>query len=232
MIAYHYQHWKLWLCNLLFCMWNANDENHKRLTHNWLKGKRIAAVGCRAISSAHVGNVGLYHSSSGTTSMLTVQYFQLLFRKISHEGHVLFFIFAAMASPLPPSSSSVLSNSSVLTVVAYLYSTLPWSLLHLQSLQDSIFTVFKMRTPYGREGKLGDACSEHEFLSYHQVFGCAGLSSNPTMSFLMKQRVGDLLGALAAERSWAGAVAVLPPADPANPVQQSSSSWHWGHVLS
>lgn len=175
MIAYHYQHWKLWLCNLLFCMWNANDENHKRLTHNWLKGKRIAAVGCRAISSAHVGNVGLYHSSSGTTSMLTVQYFQLLFRKISHEGHVLFFIFAATASSLPPSSSSVLSDSSVLTVVACLYSTLPWSLLHLQSLQDSIFTVSKMRTPYGKEGKLGDACSEHEFLSYHQVFGCVGL---------------------------------------------------------
>lgn len=175
MITYHYQHWKLWLCNLLFCVWNANDENHKPLTHNWLKGKRIAAVGCRAISSAHVGNVGLYHLSSGTTSVLTVQYFQLLFRKISHEGHVLFFVFAATASPLPPASSSVLSDSSVLTVVAYLYSTLPWSLLHLQSLQDSIFTVSKMRTPYGREGKLGDACSEHEFLSYHQVFGCAGL---------------------------------------------------------
>lgn len=213
MITYRYQHWKLWLCNLLFCVWNANDENHKPLTNNWLKGKVIAAVGCRAISSTHVANVGLYHSPLGTASVLTVQYFQLLFRKISHEGHILFFIIAATASPLPPSSFSVLSDSSVLTVVAYyLYATLPWSRLHLQSLQDSIFAVSKLRAPCGREGKPGNDIPPSFWLAAPRAALGSGaqlagpkalLSSNPTVSFLMSWRVGELLGALAAERSWA-----------------------------
>ena len=92
----------------------------------WLKGKTIAAVGRRAISLARIADVGLSHSPSASASLLTVQYFQLFLEKMSHEGRVLFFFIAAVASPLPSSSLSVLNDSSVLTVVAYyLHSTLP-----------------------------------------------------------------------------------------------------------
>lgn len=56
------------------------------------------------------------------------------------RGMFLSFI-AAMASPVPSSSFSVPSYSSVIAVAYYLQSTLLWILPHLQSLQNSVSSL-------------------------------------------------------------------------------------------
>lgn len=176
MITCHYQHCTLWwLCNLLLYMWNAKYDNHKALTYVLSLAKR------KDNSSSKLQSYQFsMHSQSGTIPFILSIFFlayspelPAVSTKMSHEGHVLIFFIAAVASPLLSASFSVLSDSSVLTVVAYyLHSTLPWNLLHLQSLQNSIFTVSKMTAPYGREGKLSDACSEHKFvIPSRAVFG-------------------------------------------------------------
>lgn len=209
MITYHYQHCTLWwLCNSLLYMWNAKFENHKPLMRvlSLAKRKNNSSRRLQSCQFSAYSQRGTIPLTLSTCFPAHSPVLSVVFRKISHEGHVLLFFIPAMASPLPSSSFSVLSNSSVLTVAAYLlHSTLPWSLLHLQSLQDSIFTVSKMTAPYGREGKLGNACSEHGFVvPPRAVFGqllCASraalssgnqlarlkalLSSSPTTSFLM-----------------------------------------------
>lgn len=176
--------------------------------------------------------------------------------RISHERHVLaaFIVHLyAVASPLPSSGFSVLSDSSVLTVVAYYLS---WNLLHLQPPKRCLRSFQDDSTVWN--GKKAAWCLLWRWLCHATTssfcIGCclelrssAGESQGSALfqphRILPQWTKGwESAGSSCSreELNWGGAGTVLPPTDnpnPANPVEQSKadkwgSSWRWGHSSS